>query len=331
MVNEEIKYDLRILSCFNLLFEIKNMMYSGGGKENCEITKDILDDFEKKFYSHLKLICYKAFVKNNSKYLSSTKLIQRIYDLNQNLEEQRDNLIPFIRDSLTTMEKNLMTLYKLVPISLVNGNGKKSANGSGRKKRLSDEKRAIVNVADEKISQNFEVISKEINFSDSDSPKNEEEEEVKEALEPASQNMESIKDDFIDNKAQSIEKIKKKIEQNYRKNKNKVKVKGPQQPINPNESLDTIDEVNSVGLSSSRISRGINSSFITADGVSPKVANNQKGSAICAMETFKPQKIEKTPVKKIKKNPLKKQFKSNGKASNSLTVKLFLIFRSKSS
>lgn len=339
MVNQEIKYDLRILSCFNLLFEIKNMMYTE--KKFKENSQEILDDFEKKFYSHLKLICYKSFSEDNDRYLSSTNLIQRIYDINQNLEEQRDNLIPFIRDSLTTMEKNLMTLYKLVPINLVNNNNNILKSGSGRKKKINDEKREHINAADEKLeNQNFEVISKEINFENNenviglnldedeefesqnnnnnkfsnDNTKNNKIEEKQIELD--------FKSEFIDNKAKSLEKIKQKIEETYRNPKPNNK-----DLVNPDESLDTIEEVNSLELSSSRISRNFGNSFILKnDGLSP-TSQTHRGSAITAMESFKPLKTEKTPVRVTsKRNPLNKNFKTRRVINSISTVKLIFLF-----
>lgn len=314
MVNEEIKYDLRILSCFNLLFEIKNMMYSE--KTNFSISQEILDDFEKKFYSHLKLICFRAFEGNNQKYLSSTKLIQRIFDLNQSLEEQRDNLIPFIKDSLTTMEKNLMTLYKLVPINLVKNNNNNNIsqanngkNGSGKKNRLDDEKRENINAADEKMEQNFEVVSKEINFEAEPIPPLIEDINDQQIILEGEGGLNELKEDFIDNKAKSLEKIKKKIEETYRNSKvNNLNI------VNPNDSLDTIEEVNSVELSSSRVSRGIGGSFLKNKDFSPLVTPKEKGSAITAIESFQPLKTEETPVRiksvKSVRNPLKKQFQT---------------------
>lgn len=111
MVNTFTKGNLRILNSLNLLFEVQETVKQEKIPESQ--IENFIKEFENKFLNQLKILCYKLFQNNKSKYLSMTQMIDKTISENAMLPSG-DNLFKSVTNqALKRLEKNIVELKKI--------------------------------------------------------------------------------------------------------------------------------------------------------------------------------------------------------------------------
>lgn len=103
--------NLRMLNAFNLMFEIQEQVKEEKTPE--DENENFMKDFENKFLNQLKILCYKLFQNNKSKYLSITQMIDKTISENAMLPTGESLFKPVAAKALKKLEKNIVELKSL--------------------------------------------------------------------------------------------------------------------------------------------------------------------------------------------------------------------------